>query len=67
MATAIRFRLVEPAVNAPLRSYYAVADLEIDGVCSCFGHAAVCIGEVSNNDKWTMMMMIMMTMLSKIQ
>ena len=46
-AVAVRVRLVQPSDTEPLSSYYAVADLEVDGQCSCFGHASVCVGEVS--------------------
>ena len=47
MAAALRLRFLKPSSNAPLSSYYAIADLVIEGHCACFGHAGRCIGEVS--------------------
>lgn len=47
MTSAMRVVLVQPAhVDDPLLSYYAVADLDVDGQCECFGHAATCSGQV---------------------
>ncbi|KAI0234308.1 hypothetical protein LSAT2_015485 [Lamellibrachia satsuma] len=48
MASAIRLQFLKPSSNAPLSSYYAVADLVIEGHCACFGHAGQCTGE--NNE-----------------
>ncbi|KAK2155671.1 hypothetical protein NP493_2054g00001 [Ridgeia piscesae] len=45
MAAALRLRFLKPSSNAPLSSYYAIADLVIEGHCACFGHAGRCIGE----------------------
>ena len=36
-----------PADSTPARSYYAVADISVDGQCACFGHATQCTGPVS--------------------
>ena len=47
IASGIRLRILAPASVVPLRSYVAIADLEIDGMCPCFGHAAICTGVVS--------------------
>ena len=46
IGSAIRLRFLEPADSSPLSSYYAISNLEIDAQCVCYGHAAVCNGEV---------------------
>ena len=47
MASAVRLKFLKPSGNSPLSSYYAVADLVIEGQCACFGHANRCSGEVT--------------------
>ena len=47
MASAIRLNFLRPSSNSPLSSYYAIADLVIEGHCACFGHADKCSGEVT--------------------
>ena len=46
-ATAVRVVLVEPTYRQPLLSYYAIAQLSIEGQCQCFGHASACTGQVT--------------------
>ena len=36
-----------PADNIASSSYYAIANLGVQGQCSCYGHSAVCTGQVS--------------------
>lgn len=47
-ASAVRVMLVKPANTEPLLSYYAIAQLSIEGQCQCYGHASTCIGPVSH-------------------
>ena len=47
MTSGIRIVLIKPSDNTPLRSYYAIADILIEGHCACFGHADSCSPTVS--------------------
>ena len=47
--SAIQIQLLFPSSTFPLFSYYAVADLRIEGQCSCYGYSSVCVGPVSLN------------------
>lgn len=49
---AIRLRLVKPAItDEPKASYYSIADLEMIGHCSCFGHSDTCDGPLKDQCK----------------
>lgn len=48
LTSALRITLVQPASNISLQSYYAVADIMVDGQCECYGHASECSGKVFN-------------------
>ncbi|XP_048244869.1 laminin subunit gamma-1-like [Haliotis rufescens] len=47
-ASAVRVTLIKPASPTPLRSYYAIADIKVDGTCHCLGHSATCTGPNMN-------------------
>ncbi|CAD5111260.1 DgyrCDS588 [Dimorphilus gyrociliatus] len=50
--TSIRIRLIKPSkIDEPKASYYAIADLEMIGHCSCFGHSDVCEGPLKDQCK----------------
>ncbi|XP_064617027.1 laminin subunit gamma-1-like [Liolophura sinensis] len=42
--SAIRVRLTQPSSSEPLRSYYRVYDLGVDGSCACYDHSSACLG-----------------------
>lgn len=44
--TGLRITLVQPGRQDPLRSFFAVADWNVQGQCLCYGHAATCLGSV---------------------
>ncbi|XP_046546817.1 laminin subunit alpha-5-like [Haliotis rubra] len=47
-ASAVRITLVKPASLEPLQSYYAIADIKVDGTCFCHGHSLTCTGPNMN-------------------
>ncbi|XP_071494248.1 laminin subunit alpha-1-like [Diadema antillarum] len=42
--TGLRIGLLQPGRAEELRSYFAVADWNVQGQCLCYGHAAACMG-----------------------
>jgi len=46
MASMIRIQLDYPARSESLLSYYAIADLDVEGSCACYGHSTECTGAV---------------------
>nr|KAG5699974.1 hypothetical protein BaRGS_001793 [Batillaria attramentaria] len=42
MTSALRITLQKPANEEPAKSYYAIADIIVEGRCECYGHASSC-------------------------